>query len=237
MTAYRAIFRATEEAMNALAMHLPGLTFEPCEDADTFWVGGNPLELDECSGDYRAGLQAFVDKANCLIALIDANLTAVQSLGSIEVIKGEARHRICLVEPAHIEFVGMPIILSARGTTRSIRPMAERAIEFRPQDERFSRATTMFAACGDDMRELFKVVELIERAHGGQPKKSSPSERKDFFQLIEVSGDDWDALHRSFRPMRHAEPHDMQGRTISPRLARILVQHALKLWLAREMPE
>ena len=86
------------------------------------------------------------------------------------------------------------------------------------------------------MRELFKVVELIERAHGGLPNKRNPVERECFFKGIEVAGDDWEALHRSFRPERHAEPHDMAGRTISPRLARILIQHALKLWLAREVP-
>ena len=218
-------------------MHWPKLEIEPCEDADTFWIGGTPLDLDGWHHDYRGGLEAFAKRANCVIALIDANLSAVQSLGSVEIIDGDKRSRICLVEPACLNYVGAPIVLSARGTTRPIRPMVERAIELESQNERFSRATTIFAACGEDLRDLFKVVELIERAHGGLPKKRSLVEREAFFQRIEVCEDDWEALHRSFRPERHSEPHDMQGRTISPRLARILVQHVLKLWLAREVPD
>ena len=81
-----------------------------------------------------------------------------------------------------------------------------------------------------------EILQLIEIAHGRMPKKTKPIERENFFKTIEVAADDWEALQRSFRPKRHAEPHDMVGRTISPRLARILIQHALKLWLAREVP-
>ena len=237
MLTYRAILRASEEALEALNTHWPDLEIEPCDDVDIFWVGGPPLNLDACGTNYRAGLHAFTNQANCLIALTDANLSSVHSLGSLEVIDGDMRHRICLVEPARLEYVGMPIILSARGSTRPIRPMHMRALELLTTDERFGQATTIFAGCGEDMRELFKVVELIEKAHGGLPKKNRPVDREAFFGRIDASADDWEALHRSFRPERHAEPHDMQGRTISPRLARILVQHALKSWLAREVPE
>lgn len=217
-------------------MHWPELTIEACEDENTFWVGGTPLDLGGCFGNFRLGLKQFSEHANCLIALIDADLSSVSSLGCLEVIEGETRHRICLVESARLEFVGQPIVLEARGTTRPIRPMAQRAIELLAREERFCHATTIFAACGEDMRELFKVAELIEIAHGRMPKKTKPIERENFFKTIEVAADDWEALQRSFRPKRHAEPHDMVGRTISPRLARILIQHALKLWLAREVP-
>ena len=236
MTAYRAIFRANEQTLSALAQYWHELVVEPCDDADTFWIGGPPLDLATCSDNYRIGLAEFSERANCVIALSDAKLSAIQPLGSIEVINGDQRERICLVEPAHIEYIGMPIILSARGTTRPIRPMDVRAVELLAEDERFRKATTGFAACGLDMGELFKVVELIERAHGKLPPKRQTMKREAFFQRIEMSEDDWEALHRSFRPDRHAEPHDMGGRTMSPRLARILVQNALKLWLEREVP-
>jgi hypothetical protein len=237
MSTYRTILRASEEALEALTRHWPDLEIEACENADTFWVGGTPLNLDACNSNYRSGLQAFTNLANCLIALTDPNLSSVHSLGSLEVIDGETRHRICLVEPARLEYAGMPILVSARGSTRPTRPMHMRVVELLASDERFGQATLIFAGCGEDMRELFKVVELIEKAHGGLPKKSRIADRQEFFSHIEASADDWDALHRSFRPERHAEPHDMQGPTISPRLARILVHHTLKSWLARKVPE
>lgn len=236
ITTHRAIFRVTERTLTSLITHWPELTFEPCEDADTFWIGGRQLDLNDFNGDYRTGLAAFVEKANCLIALTDAKLSGVQSLGSLEVIDGDKRHRICLVKPARLEMMGAPIILSTRGTTRPLRSLVARASDLLVRDDRFARATTIFAACGEDLRELFKVVELIERAHGKLPNKRSSKERQAFFHRIEVAADDWEALHRSFRPQRHAEAHDMEGRTVSPRLARLLIHHALKLWLAREIP-
>lgn len=237
MASYRAVFQADERSLQALASHWPGLTIEPCDAQGAFWVGGAPLDLSKYMGDYRSGLAEFTSRANCIIALNDCDLSGISSLGSLEIIDGQKVSRVCLVEPAILEISGVPIVLAARGTTRPVRPMNVRADELLPQDDRFRRATSIFATCGTDMRELFKVVELIERAHGGLPKKRSKEAREKFFTTLNIDPGDWEALHRSFRPERHAEPHDLDGRRLNPRLARILIQHALKLWLTRAIPE
>jgi hypothetical protein len=97
-------------------------------------------------------------------------------------------------------------------------------------------AAHFLAHAGDDVREIYRAMEAIEKAHGGWPKKKDRARRATFCAKLGVKEDDWEGLHRTARPRRHAYPHDMQGPTFTPAQARVAVQHALKLWLYREVP-
>lgn len=94
----------------------------------------------------------------------------------------------------------------------------------------------MLAEAGDDLVKLYMVMELIEKAHCGFGKKRERAKREHFCSRMQVNERDWEALHRTARPFRHAEPHEDGGPVVTSCQARILVQHALKLWLEREVP-
>ena len=136
-----------------------------------------------------------------------------------------------------LETTFYPVTLSARGGARvHQRPLAERLADLCSREPLFERAAAMLAESGDDWRELFKVMEIIEKAHGGCPKKRRRASRTAFFRKLEVEEKEWEALHRSARPFRHADAHDDGGPTVRPKQGRILIQHALKLWLERAVP-
>lgn len=136
-----------------------------------------------------------------------------------------------------LETTFYPVTLSARAGARGQqRPLAERLADLCASEPLFERAAALLAGSGDDWRELFKVMELIEKAHGGCPKRRRRASRAAFFRKLEIEEKDWEALHRSARPYRHADAHDDGGPTVRPRHGRVLIQHALKLWLERAFP-
>jgi hypothetical protein len=108
--------------------------------------------------------------------------------------------------------------------------------ELSGDDPLFALATDILAEVGNDFRELYRAAEAISKAHGGFPKKERRAARLAFCAKLEASEDNWEAIHRSARPSRHAVPHDMEGPRLTARQARLLIQHALKLWLEREVP-
>lgn len=232
-TVHKARFQGSLAAVEAVAAALPALSFEA--DEGGYWLWGDALEIGERKS-WRQNLSDFSRKANMLIALADPKLTAIHPTGNVKVINGDKCDYVILVEPARIELIGIPVTLSARGGGPLPRPAAERALELSGREARFEKTASMLAGCGEDLRELFKVMELIERAHGGIPKKHRRPEREEFFRRLQVEEAEWEAAHRAARPHRHAEPHEDGGRVVTPRQARYLIQHTLKLWLEREVP-
>lgn len=230
----RAIFGGNPESFQALVGALPGLQFEPVEKH--FWLWGEPLQLD-AQGDLLTQLARFCRSANSMIALSNPRLTAIHSCGSVEIVDGLQKHRVCLVEPAHIEYAGGFVTLGSTGRSsgRPPRPLAQRVAELSEREPRFERACNLLAECGSDFTRLYMVAELIERAHGGRPKKP-PEARNQFFERLQVEESEWVAIGRSARPHRHAEPHNDDGPVLRAELARVLIHHVLKLWLEREVP-
>ncbi len=215
--------------------NLPGLSFEIEENG--FWLWGPPLGLDAQVQDLRAHLSVFAKRANALLALSDPGLTAISPGGADQVVNGKSRSVIALVDALIFETTFYPVTLSARGVARvQQRPLAERLADLCAREPLFERAAAMLAASGDDWRELFKVMELIEKAHGGCPKKRRRSSRTAFFRSLEIEEKEWEALHRSARPYRHADAYEDGGPIVRPAQGRVLIQHALKLWLERAVP-
>lgn len=232
---YKARFEATGAAVECLVQNLPGLSFETEEGQ--FWLWGLPLGLDAEVQDLRTHLAVFAKRANALLALSDPNLAAINPGGAVQIEDGESRSVIALVDALVFETTFYPVTLSARGGARvQQRPLAERLADLCAREPLFERAAAMLAASGDDWRELFKVMEIIEKAHGGCPKKRRRASRAAFFRKLEIEEKDWEALHRSARPYRHADAYDDGGPTVRSRQGRLLIQHALKLWLERAVP-
>ncbi len=230
----KALFEADEAATRSLASAFPGLSFEG--DEDLHWLWGEPLALGTDHDRWREQLEAFSRKANTIIALLDPGLKAIRSWGSIQTEDGNSHHFVMLAEPLALEVIISPVTLSARGGGPPQRPLSVRAIELSQREPRFERATNILAEAGDDLTKLYMVMELIEKAHGSFPKKNRPKQRADFCRRIQVEQTEWEALHRSARPYRHAEPHEDEGPILTPTRARSLLQHSLKLWLEREVP-
>lgn len=233
MTAiYKARLEATEAAVECLVQNLPGLSFET--EQGRFWLWGPPLGLNGEVEDLRTHLAVFAKRANALLALSDPNLEAVNPGGAVRIEDGESRSIIALADTLIFETTFYPVTLSARGGARAQqRPLAERLADLCAREPLFERAAAMLAASGDDWRELFKVMEIIEKAHGGCPKKRRRASRAAFFRKLEIEEKEWEALHRSARPYRHADAHDDGGPTVRAWQGRLLIQHALKLWLDR----
>lgn len=232
---YKAKFEANQAAIECLVQNLPGLMFEMGEG--WFWLWGPPLELDASAQDFRTHLATFANRANALLALSDANLSAIKSGGAVQIDDGERRSVVALVDTVIFETTFQPLTFSARGDARiQQRPLTERLTELCSRDPFFERAAAMLATSGEDWRELFKVMEIIEKAHGGCPKKRRPASRAAFFRRLEIEEKDWEALHRSARPYRHADAHEDGGPTVRSRHGRLFIQHALKLWLGRSVP-
>lgn len=229
----KAMFVGDEAAVQCVAAHKPGLSFEA--EGIGFWLWGPPLELSSDRKLWREELWKFSREANTIIALSDPHLSAIRSWGSVQVIEGEHCDQVMLVEPAVFEIIAMPVTLSGRGAGRPPRPLAVRSVELSQQQPRFERATNLFAECGTDLTKLYMVMELIEKQHGGFPPKKQPVKRTEFCTLIQVEEAEWAALHRTARPFRHAEPHEDEGPVLTPNQARALIQHALKLWLERDV--
>ena len=154
--------------------------------------------------------------------------------GAVRIEDGESRSIIALADTLIFETTFYPVTLSARGGARAQqRPLAERLADLCAREPMFERAAAMLAASGDDWRELFRVMEIIEKAHGGCPKKRRRASRAAFFRKLEIEEKEWEALHRSARPYRHADAHDDGGPTVRAWQGRLLIQHALNLWLDR----
>jgi hypothetical protein len=231
---YKAGFVGERAAAEALVNNLPELSVE--FDEEGFWLCGEALELGDDQEKWRESLDAFGRKANALLALLGLDLGAIRSGGAIQIVEGNKRNYVLLPELAHFEATFHAATLSATGGGPPPRPLARRAAELCTREPRFERAANMFSEAGEDVVKLYMVMELIERAHGGFPKKHRRAERETFFRQLQVEEEEWVALHRSARPYRHAEPHEDEGPTMTPRQARSLIQHALKLWLTREVP-
>jgi hypothetical protein len=230
----KAMFDASEAAIACVASNLPGLNYDA--NGVGFWVWGDPLELGSDVKEWREQLRTFSRRANAIIALSDPNLSAIRSCGSIQIIDGDKCDHVMLAEPPIFESIFFPVTLSAKLGGPPPRPLAVRAAELTARQPRFEQAANILAECGEDLPKLYMVMELIERQHGKFPPKSQPLERTAFCNLIQVEEAEWAALHRTARPHRHAEPHDMARPVLTPRQARTLIQHALKLWLEREVP-
>lgn len=234
---YRTRFIGEREAIDALAAHLPELIVE--EDGEGgYWISSPQLQFVPPADTYRDQIDKFTRLANTLIALSDPRLTAINHQGAIEAWDGTRCDRILLAETAVFEAIIFPATLSATGQTAEIpsRPIAVRAAELSAREPRFERATNIIAECGEDVPRLYMVMELIEKAHGGFPKKADRPGREAFSKRVEVREEEWAALHRTARPHRHAEPYDDPGPILTVSQVRLLLHHALKLWLAREVP-
>ena len=202
-----------------------------------FWLWGPPLALDANVQDFRDHLAQFTRRANALLALADYGLVAISLGGAVQIDEGRRRSTIPLIDPLIIETTFHPVTLAAKGGARvEQRPLADRLEDLCSVDPLFERAAAMFAASGDDWRELFKVMEIIEKAHGCCPRKRRRASRAAFFRKLEIDESDWEALHRSARPYRHADAHEDGGPIVRAKQGRLLIQHALKLWLERAVP-
>lgn len=226
-------FEGDVKSFEALSTHLPDLS--STVDSGGVWLWGPSLTLDP-SEDFRQQLNAFARRANALLALADPNLSSIRSSGAVEIHQDGRRDVVCLLEGVGLEVTTGTMTLSARGGGPEPRPIAARIPELCAREPRFERASNLLAECGLDMVKLYMVVELIEFAHGNFPPKKRPVERADFCKRIEILESEWEALHRTARPDRHAEPYHDDGPTMTARQARYLIQHALKLWLEREVP-
>src|SRR4051794_6629319 len=188
-------------------------------------LGGRPLQkIDEptlCEGVAR-----FTDCANTLLAISNSNAGTIRQQGSLYRIDENGRHYSILLEAGSCAVVGYPIALSARGSTirEQPRPMGDRVAELCSRSEPFLKAGALLAHAGDDLRELHKVMEVIEKAHGGWSKKDKTG-RAAFCTALQVNEAEWDGLHRTARPTRHAYPHDMNGPTYAPPQVRVALQH------------
>ena len=211
------------------------LSFEKDSDG-IFWLWGEALRLNSSGDDWRGDLSKFIKRANTIIGLENPAIGGLTSLGAVLVEDGESKNHVLLAETANFESTFFPVRLSARGGVPSPRPWTIRALELGEREPRFEKAAARLASAGDDYRELFKVAEMIEYAHGGLPRKRPRNERLLFFERLQVEEEDWEALHRSARPHRHEEEHVDGGPKITAGQARALLQHALKLWLEREIP-
>lgn len=234
MAVQKAMFQGELEAIEAVAMHLKGLSFE--RDGTGFWIWGAPLALGSTQAHWRDRLDAFTRKANTLVALSSPSLAAIYATGAIQIVDGDRRDHVLLADPIFIEIIYPPITLSARGRKPTQRLFADRAAELCESDPQFEQAANILAECGDNVARLYMAMEHIELAHGGFPPKKKAAQRRAFCERLGVSEADWEALHRTARPHRHAKPHEDWGPTMTPRQMRHLIQHALKLWLEREVP-
>lgn len=233
-TIHKAAFTASGQAVNVLCRELVGLQSEA--SGDVFWLWGPSLNLGPTGNHWRERLEEFARRANVLIAVSDATLQAIHPTGALLVGDGQTMVPHMIAEPAVYQLTGGPVTFNARGVSGPLRSIAERALELCSREPRFERAANILADCGDDLVKLYMVMELIEKAHGCFASKKHPDERRAFCERIEVREEDWVALHRTARPFRHAEPHEDDGPVVSPRHARALIQHALKLWVVREVP-
>src|SRR5437764_13731039 len=118
------MFLATEDTVQCVASHLPGLQFE--QDGAGYWLWGPPLKLSPDRKKWREELRAFSRTANAIVALTSLNVGALSSWGSVEVIDGDRRDHIMLIEPLVFETVVIPVTLSARGGGPQPRPLAAR---------------------------------------------------------------------------------------------------------------
>jgi hypothetical protein len=228
------MFQASEGAVECAASHLPGLNFE--RDGVGYWLWGTPLKLSSDPNLWREELRAFTRTANSIIALSHPSLSGLQSWGSVQIIDGNRCDHVLLAEPAIFENIFLPVTLSARGGGPPPRPLVGRIADLAARQPRFERAANLFAECGDDLTKLYMVMELIEKEHGEFPSKKKKALRTAFCKRIQVEEREWEALHRTARPYRHAEPHEDDGPVLTVLQARALIQHALKLWLEREVP-
>jgi hypothetical protein len=231
---YKAFFQGSQPALELVSSSF-GLSFEA--DENGFWLWGDALEIGPTEGEWRSRLSKFAQKANMIVGLECPAWGPIKSTGSVSIVNGGTTHHVLLAETAHFEVTLHPVILSARGGgAPTPRVLAVRAQELASREPRFKEAASKLAAAREDFRELFKVAELIEKGHGGLPKKRPRGERHTFFDQLQVEESDWEALHRSARPHRHAEEHVDGGPKITAGQARALLHHALKLWLDREVP-
>lgn len=229
----KVLFDGEEPAIKLVAESC-GLSFEA--EGERFWLWGDALQLSKDLKGWRHELERFSRKANAIIALSDPALSAIHPYGSVLTISGDQHRHVLLSKPTQIEITGYPVTLMVRGGGPPPRPLADRVPELCARLDRFERAANILAECGNDLAKLYFVMELVERAHGGFPPKKQRKERGAFCRRIQVEEPEWEALHRTARPFRHAEPHEDEGPVVSPRQARILLQHVLKLWLSREVP-
>ena len=232
----KAMIQGEARAVELLRRSLPGLHFDAADDG--YWVWGAPLTLGADRNQWRTELASFTRSANTIIALSDAELRPILTTGAVQIEDGHRRDHVLLAETGRFESTFFPatITLSGRGGGPAPRPLAARAADLCASQPRFEKAANIFAAAGQDLRELYKVAELIAAAHGRPGNKAGAHARDAFYSRIEILERDWMALHRSARPHRHAEPHIDLGPVLSPKQARYLLQHALKLWLEREVP-
>ena len=215
---------------------IPGLKFR--EDGGVRFVW-EPNLLVGREDNWRSAIQEFIDRLNCLLFIDDPYTNSVVSTGSIVRVRPDGRRdRVLLIDSGIFELSVHSITLSARGGSgrQEPRSLHVRALELASRLERFRKAGAILAKSGDNFGQIFMAAELIEKAHGGLPSKNKALERAKFFARTGIDPFSWEALHRSARPARHAEPHIDGGPTISAKQAKLLVHHALKAWVEREVP-
>jgi hypothetical protein len=230
-------FLGTNGSFDELLRLFPTVQRRDC-DGHTYLVG-SPLKLGPDPEHWREEAETFADTANRSLVLSNPFAAPIKVANTVRCEGKAGVETRSLPERPKSDSITHPVVLRARMDTRkgTVRPLPEREAQLSARDPKFASAVRILAMAGTDLRELYRAAEAIENAHGGFPPIKKPTQRSAFCHMIEVSEDDWAALHRSARPARHALPHDMSGPTITATQARVLIQHALKLWLEREVPQ
>jgi hypothetical protein len=233
--------RGERSSIDALRFYFPDLQVEPREG---HWMVATSRLIPDLGSkeQFRQSLDDFLDLANVLLVMRDPTLTALEVVGPLECESPEGgRGRTLVTKPGNYRVTGHSILLAARGVSGgpTPRPIADRVAELMASSKEFYDASRMLARAGEDFGELWKVMEAIEKAHGGWPDKKTVAKRAQRAALasaLQVPELQWEAYHRSGRPDRHYEPHDMSGVTYTAQQVRIGLQHALHVWLDRENP-
>ena len=229
-------YNGSDESFRVVSEHLPSLKVR--REGETTLLSDPCLDLGS-KDTRRVDLAKFTDLANAVLLLSNSNADPIRQHGPVFLEdENGCRHYVLLPETGVFSLVFYPVTLSARGVTgaREPRALGARVAEFFARSDHFAKASAFLTNAGNDLREIYKAMEAIERGHGGWPKKADRERRAAFCAALMVEEDEWEALHRTARPARHAYPHNMVGHTFTANQVRAAVQHALKVWLEREVP-
>jgi hypothetical protein len=164
-------FAGPDSSFEALSGLLPEVKVRK-GDGHVF-LGGTPLKITG-HDTLRDDVARFTDFANALLVLSSSDTVPIRFHGPIYQETGGSRQWTTTIEPAKIPLAGCPVILSGTGSTSRPKPRALsiRVAELFARCDHFRDASVWLASAGDDLRELYKVMEAIERLTGaGRERK------------------------------------------------------------------
>lgn len=185
----------------------------------------------------RREIDRFIDSANVLLLFLDPNAGRIRLQGPLYREDDDGRrHHVLLADAGVFSSVFYSVTLrTSSDSGQQPRGLKTRVAELCAQSDHFRKASVLLANAGEDLREIFKSMEAIEKGNGGWINKNR-TEREAFCASIQVSVAEWKALRQTARPARHAYSHDVDGLVYTPKQAQAVVQRALKAWLDREVP-